>query len=51
MMMVFLSILNAGEACRSTAVMIRGRLWQAGQGMGVAVDAAFAVLECAIRTW
>ena len=30
--------------------MLRGRLWQAGQEIGVAVGAAFAVLEeCAIE--
>ena len=30
-------------------VMLRGRLWQAGQEIDVAVVAAFAVPECVIE--
>ena len=29
--------------------MFRGRLWQAGQEVGVAVRASFAVLECVVE--
>ena len=29
--------------------MVRGRLWQAGQEVGVAVRAAFAILECVVE--
>ena len=29
--------------------MLRGRLWQAGQEVGVAVRAAFAVLVCVVE--
>ena len=43
------AILNGGEACRPTAVMLRGRLWQEGQEVGVAVRAGFAVLECVVE--
>ena len=29
--------------------MLRGRLWQAGQEVGVAVLAAFALFECVVE--
>ena len=29
--------------------MLRGRLWQAGQEVNVAVRASFAVLECVVE--
>ena len=37
------------KACQPTAVVLRSRLWRAGQEIGVAVGAAFAVLECTIE--
>ena len=37
------------EACQPAAVVLRRSLWQAGQNIGVAVGADFAVLECAVE--
>ena len=38
------AIFNGGEAARSSAVVLRGRLWQTGQEIGISVGAALAVL-------
>ena len=46
---VHVTILNRGETCRPTAVMFRGRLWQARQEVGVAVRASLAVLEYVVE--
>ena len=42
---VYATILNRGETRRTSAVIFRGKLRQARQEVGVAVQASFTVLE------
>ena len=39
------AIFHGDEAARSSAVVFRGRPWQAGQKIGISVGAALAVLD------
>ena len=43
------AIFNEVEACHPTPVMLHSRRWQDGQTIGVAVDAAIAVLVCVTK--